>query len=77
MKGYTVWDCRLNANTMNFDGLEWVVDGERGRYTFPGSIPECLAVRLYANGLSNVPCVGYCDGCAGSEKGRICKKEIC
>lgn len=73
MKGYNVWDCHYNSNTKNFGGLEWVVDGECGRKTFPGSMPECLAKRLYAEGLDEVPSIGFCDGCVGTE--RYCKKR--
>ena len=44
---FTVWDCRLNKNTFNFGGSEWVVDGERGSDTFPGDWPEEKAILYY------------------------------
>lgn len=76
MKGYVIWDCHLNPDTHNFGGLEYVVDGERGRRVYPGSIPECLAKRLYACGIEykQIP-AGFCDGCSGD--GTECKMLDC
>ena len=49
---YSVWDVHLNTETKNWDGREWVVDGERGRDTFPGDWTKEKAVRYYRNRLS-------------------------
>lgn len=68
-----IYDVHLNNRTHNFGGLEYVVDGEMGRWTYPATLPECLVRRLYNDGLSNVP-NGYCDGCEGSHAGYICSK---
>ena len=45
---YRVW---LNADTMNFGGLEWVVDGEDGYRNYPGTWAENLAWAFYERGL--------------------------
>ena len=50
MDEYAVWHVYLNRDTFNFGGQEWVVDGECGRDTFPGSWPRDKAVRYYRNG---------------------------
>ncbi len=70
-----VWDCRLNADTYNFGGLEFVVDGERGRWVYPGTLPECLVKRMYMEGISYPP-IGFCDGCVGASGNMNCKKNM-
>lgn len=47
---YAVWDVHLNRETRNFGGAEWVVDGERGRETYPATISKEDAVALYRKG---------------------------
>jgi len=47
---YVIWDIHLNGNTKNFGGLEWVVDGEYGRETYPGSWAECTVREHYREG---------------------------
>ena len=47
---YNVWDCHLNRNTYNWGGAEWVVDGERGRNTYPGDWTMAEAKEAYARG---------------------------
>ena len=37
MKGYTIYDLHENRDTRSFGGHETVIDGERGRDTFPGA----------------------------------------
>ena len=61
---YNIYDVRLNANTHNFGGLEWVVDGERGRDTFPGTWAECTAREYYSKGWAwnHERKTGYVDG---------------
>lgn len=75
MEKWNVYDLWLNGNTKNFGGLEWVADGEHGYRTYPGTLPECLVIRLYGEGLNAVPNIGYCDGCTGAEKNMYCRKE--
>ena len=47
---YGIYNVRLNGDTMNFGGLEWVVDGEIGRMVYPGTWAECTVRQYYANG---------------------------
>ena len=49
---YNIYDIHLNYNTHAFDGLEWVVDGERGRDTFPGTWEKEKVIRYYRRGWS-------------------------
>ena len=37
---YTIYDIRINRNTKNWNGCEWVVDGEAGIMTFPATMTE-------------------------------------
>ena len=48
---FNIYDVHLNADTQNFDGLEWVIDGELGRKTYPGSWAECTARSCYERGV--------------------------
>ena len=50
MENYSVYDVRLNCNTANFGGREWVVDGEYGFQTYPGDWPKEKAVESYRRG---------------------------
>lgn len=45
-----IWDVRLNGDTKNYGGLEWVIDGEDGRKTYPGCWAECKAREYYLRG---------------------------
>lgn len=47
---WNIYDCHLNRNTTNFDGTEWIVDGEYGRQNYPGYWKEKTAREYYANG---------------------------
>ena len=47
---YNIYNIRLNSDTNFFDGLEWVIDGENGRMSYPGSWAQCTAVRYYRHG---------------------------
>lgn len=49
---YNVYSYRLNGDTHNFDGLEWIIDGEAGRRNYPGTYPIEHCVRLYKDGIS-------------------------
>lgn len=73
MKGYNVWDHHLNADTKNFGGLEWVIDGENGRRFYPGSWAECKAVRAYRDGYGfyDIP-EAYCSHCDGMDMNGRC-----
>lgn len=48
---YNVYDVHENRNTKSFFGYELVVDGERGRDTFPGKWDLAEAKRHYMQGL--------------------------
>lgn len=72
---WSVLDSHLNADTYNFGGLEWVVDGERGRLVYPGTLPECMVKRMYMEGVSKAH-PGYCDGCVGASEKRNCQKIV-
>ena len=75
-KMFTIYDCHLNGRTMNFGGLEWVVDGERGRRNYPGTWPACLAKMCYQEGLSyDKVKPGFCDGCQGQTRNEYCWKQ--
>lgn len=49
---WNVYSVMLNKNTRNFGGIEWVVDGEYGRNTYPGILSKEEARRLYQEGKS-------------------------
>ena len=49
-----IWNVQMNANTFNFGGLEWVVDGEVGRMVYPGSWAECTVREYYRRGWSYI-----------------------
>lgn len=48
--GYNIYNIKLNADTKNYHGLEWVVDGELGRRVYPGTWAECHVREVYSNG---------------------------
>lgn len=50
--GYAIYDVHINRNTYNWGGCEWVVDGENGRDTYPGSWDEKKVRKYYRNGWS-------------------------
>lgn len=47
---YTIYDVRKNYRTLNWDGEEWVVDGERGICTYPPTMTEEEVREAYARG---------------------------
>lgn len=47
---YTIWDVRKNVQTANCGGAEWVVDGERGRCTYPQTMTEEEVRTAYQKG---------------------------
>lgn len=49
--GYSVWSTRLVTDTYNFCGREWVVDGENGRWNYPGDWPAEVAENMYREGI--------------------------
>ena len=50
MDYYTIWDVRKETRTANWCGAEWVVDGERGRCTYPPTMTEEEVRNAYARG---------------------------
>ncbi|MBP5411198.1 MAG: hypothetical protein J6Y26_04715 [Lachnospiraceae bacterium] len=50
MKGYTIYDLHETHNTASFYGHAIVIDGERGRDTFPGKWAHCDAREYYRSG---------------------------
>ena len=48
--GYTIWNVRKETRTVNWGGAEWVVDGERGRCTYPPTMTEEEVRKAYMNG---------------------------
>lgn len=46
-----IYDIHLNGDTMNFGGLEWIVDGSIGRMNYPGTWAECTVRAYYRRGL--------------------------
>ena len=49
---YTIYNSFLNTDTHNFNGSEWIIDGERGRDSYPGTYPKEYCERLYQKGIS-------------------------
>lgn len=47
---YTIWDVRKETRTANWGGAEWVVDGERGRCTYPPTMTEEEVRKAYQKG---------------------------
>lgn len=47
---YTIWDIRKETRTTNWGGCEWVVDGERGRCTYPPTMTEDEVRSAYQKG---------------------------
>ena len=53
--GYSVWNTRFVTDTKNFGGREWVVDGENGRWNYPGDWPVERAENMYRRGEAYTP----------------------
>ena len=51
--GFIIWNVTRNTETFNFNGAEWVVDGELGRMVYPGSWDKSLACAYYSHGWSH------------------------
>ena len=51
-KHYNIWNAYLNTHTQNWDGKEWVIDGENGRWTYPGDLPLSTVCEYYKRGVS-------------------------
>ncbi|MBQ6679524.1 MAG: hypothetical protein IJM76_05820 [Lachnospiraceae bacterium] len=51
---YSIYDVHLNAETRNYGGLEWVVDGELGRATYPADLSGMEVRALYRAGKLSV-----------------------
>lgn len=49
---YTICNSFLNTDAYNFNGSEWIIDGEHGRYSYPGTYPKEYCERLYQKGIS-------------------------
>ena len=47
---YTIWSIRKETRTANWGGAEWVVDGERGRCTYPPTMTEEEVIEAYQKG---------------------------
>lgn len=47
---YTIWNAYLNKETFNFNGSEWVIDGELGRMVYPGNWEKSIALTYYSHG---------------------------
>lgn len=47
---YNIYAMWLNSNTHSEEGCEWVVDGELGFKTYPGSWTPELVREYYRNG---------------------------
>ena len=47
---YTIWNVRKETRTTNWGGAEWVVDGERGRQTYPTTMTEKEVREAYQKG---------------------------
>ena len=58
--GYSVWNTRLVTETHNFGGREWVVDGENGRWNYPGDWPIEKAEEMYRRGELYHPAGNEC-----------------
>lgn len=50
MNDYTIWKISKNVSTANWGGCEWVVDGERGRQTYPPTMTEEEVRNAYQKG---------------------------
>lgn len=47
---YNIWNCHNNAKTFDFDHSEWIIDGELGRCSYPGSWDVSDAMAHYRHG---------------------------
>lgn len=47
MKPFNVYNSRLTSDTEFYDGLAWIIDGERGRRMYPGTWAEGYCIALY------------------------------
>lgn len=52
MKTYAVYDVRLTSETKYYNGLAYIIDGERGQRMFPGTWAENYCIALYKYGIS-------------------------
>lgn len=50
--GYEIYNVQLIGGAKKFGGLAWVVDGELGRKTYPGTSGENYVRALYRRGWS-------------------------
>ena len=48
--GYNIYTMWLNSNTKNYDGCEWIVDGELGFRSYPGTWTPEMVREYYRNG---------------------------
>ena len=49
---YSVWDAHINTRTFNWGGKEWVVDGENGRWFYPGNLDRAVVIEYYEKGVT-------------------------
>ena len=47
---YTVYDIHYETSTHNWNGAEWIVDGERGRYSYPPTMTKEEVRKAYSEG---------------------------
>lgn len=52
MKTYAVYDVRLTSETKYYNGLAYIIDGERGQRMFPGTWAKNYCIALYKYGIS-------------------------
>ena len=49
---HNIWRIHLNTQTQNWDGTEWIVDGDVGRMNYPGSLTVEAVCDYYRNGIA-------------------------
>ncbi len=49
---FVIYDIHLNEHTLNWGGKEWVVDGENGRWTYPGALDIVTVIDCYRKGVT-------------------------
>ena len=52
MSKHAIYHMNLNTETENFGGREWIVDGDMGRWNYPGNWSAETVRQYYADGIA-------------------------
>lgn len=52
MSKHLIYHMNLNTETENFGGKEWIVDGDMGRWNYPGQWDAATVCKYYEDGIA-------------------------